>query len=245
MCWTTWPKREVECYALGVCDLFTSGYISSNHREYEQWKVYKYSGWIFMTSCCQTIWKLSFYFLRRQRPMSCFFEDNYMKTENNLDCLDWPWQSPDIIKIENVWRMLKIRLKRSLKTIRNRDDLVREAIRIWESLTVPYIRDLYHTIPRQIQAVIASKGHITKYWIFRVSTVYIYLIRTFASLLLIYFYKWRQVKTCINSGIWLYSMWTNVIPLPSSSLYISYKTTYFHSILMKSFLSRFSWNFHL
>jgi hypothetical protein len=37
-----------------------------------------------------------------------------------------------------------------------------------------------------------------------------------------------------------YSMWTNVIPFPPSSLYISYETTYFHNILMKSFLSRFS-----
>jgi hypothetical protein len=65
-----------------------------------------------------------------------------------------------------VLHILKIRLKRSLETIRNRDDLEREVLRIWESLTVPYIRDLYHTIPRQLQAVIASKGHITKYRLF-------------------------------------------------------------------------------
>jgi hypothetical protein len=38
----------------------------------------------------------------------------------------------------------------------------------------------------------------------------------------------------------IYSMWTKVIPFPPSSLYISYKTTYFPNILMKSFLSRFS-----
>jgi hypothetical protein len=37
-----------------------------------------------------------------------------------------------------------------------------------------------------------------------------------------------------------YNMWTKVIPFPPSSLYISYKTTYFHNTLMKSFLSRFS-----
>ena len=35
----------------------------------------------------------------------------------------------------------------------------------------------------------------------------------------------------------MYSMWTKVIPFPTSSLYISYKTTYFHNILMKSFLT--------
>ena len=40
-----------------------------------------------------------------------------------------------------------------------------------------------------------------------------------------------------------YSMLTKVIPFPPSSLYISYKTIYFHNILMKSFLIGFSWNF--
>jgi len=41
----------------------------------------------------------------------------------------------------------------------------------------------------------------------------------------------------------LYNMWTKVIPFPPSSLYISYKTVYYHNILMKSFLIWFSWNF--
>ena len=90
-----------------------------------------------------------FIFQDDNAPCHPFLRTTTWKTENNLDCLDWPSQSPDINIIENVWRILKIRLKRSLETIRNRDDLVREVLRIWESLTVPYIRDLliYHTIP--------------------------------------------------------------------------------------------------
>jgi hypothetical protein len=35
-----------------------------------------------------------------------------------------------------------------------------------------------------------------------------------------------------------YSMWTKVIPFPPSSLYISYRTIYFHIIVMKSFLRK-------
>ena len=35
-------------------------------------------------------------------------------------------------------------------------------------------------------------------------------------------------------------MWTKMIPFPPSSLYISYKITYFQNIVMKSFLSQFS-----
>ena len=85
------------------------------------------------------------------------------KNANDLDCLDWPSQSPDINIIENIWLILKIRLRKSLTAIKTRDDLITEVLRIWSSLTVPYIRNLYHTIPRRLRAVIASKGHITKY----------------------------------------------------------------------------------
>jgi hypothetical protein len=97
---------------------------------------------------------------------SFIFQDDNAPCHASTDCLDWPSKSPEINIIENVWHILKIRLKRYLVTIRNRDDLVREVLRMWESLTVPYIRDLYHTIPRPLQAVIASKGHITKYRLF-------------------------------------------------------------------------------
>jgi hypothetical protein len=38
---------------------------------------------------------------------------------------------------------------------------------------------LYHTdYPRRLQTASKTKGYITKYWKFCVSTVYIYLIRT-------------------------------------------------------------------
>ena len=105
---------------------------------------------------------LHFIFQNNNAPCHASLRTTTWKTENNLDCIDWPSQFPDINIIENhVWRILKIRLKRSLETIRNRDDLVREVLRIWESLTVtvPYIRDLYHTIPRRLQAVIVGMSH--------------------------------------------------------------------------------------
>ena len=47
--------------------------------------------------------------------------------------------------------------------IRTREDLTNQVMRIWASLTAPYIQALYQTIPRRLKAVIDSKGHITKY----------------------------------------------------------------------------------
>jgi hypothetical protein len=50
-------------------------------------------------------------------------------------------------------------------------------------------------------------------------------------------YYMHSLYRCMDKKIYyMYSMWTKVIPFPPSSLYISYKTIYFHNILMKSFL---------
>ena len=102
-----------------------------------------------MTSCYETIWKFSFYFPEDDiAPCHASLRTTTWKTENNLDFLDWPSQSPDINIIENVWHILKIRLKRSLETIRNRDDLSRF---FFENLGTPnsstYKRPLPHYSP--------------------------------------------------------------------------------------------------
>ena len=50
---------------------------------------------------------------------SFIFQDDNAPCHASTDCLDWPSKSPEINIIENVWHILKIRLKRYLVTIRN------------------------------------------------------------------------------------------------------------------------------
>ena len=83
------------------------------------------------------------------------------KRENKLNCLNWPFQSPDII--ENVWRTNKIKLQNYKCDILNKKILVREVKKIWVGLTPAYIQSLYNSISRIIRSVIVTKGHITKY----------------------------------------------------------------------------------
>ena len=42
------------------------------------------------------------------------------KRENELNCLNWPSQSPDLNIIENVWRTIKIKLQNSKCDILNK-----------------------------------------------------------------------------------------------------------------------------
>ena len=53
------------------------------------------------------------------------------KRENELNCLIWPSQSPDLNIIENVWRTIKIKLQNSKCDILNKKILVREVKKIW------------------------------------------------------------------------------------------------------------------
>ena len=87
----------------------------------------------------------------------------HWKTENNIETLPWPSQSPDFNIIENVWRTIKVQLGKRLGEIQSQKDLINVVLDIWGSLDQAYIRGLYNTIPSRLQAVLKAKGAITKY----------------------------------------------------------------------------------
>jgi hypothetical protein len=45
-------------------------------------------------------------------PVHQLVQTKLWKDNNDVDCLDWPSQSPDLNIIENIWRLIKIRLQR-------------------------------------------------------------------------------------------------------------------------------------
>ena len=85
------------------------------------------------------------------------------KNSNQINCLSWPSQSPDINIIENLWLVLKTRLQRVSHRIQNKEDLFRHILEIWQSIPLHHIQNLYGSLPRRLRAVLVNKGHITKY----------------------------------------------------------------------------------
>ena len=83
--------------------------------------------------------------------------------EKEVTVLDWPGNSPDLNPIENIWGVLKRRLAES--TITTKQELISRIINLWfRDPTIPdIIQKVMDSMPKRMQAVIASNGGHTTF----------------------------------------------------------------------------------
>ena len=77
---------------------------------------------------------------------------------------EWPPQSPDLNIIENVWRMMKVKLYEDAGSITTRAELVQRLQLQWRDITTEKIQELHSLLPSRMAAVIKRKSTITKYY---------------------------------------------------------------------------------
>lgn len=86
---------------------------------------------------------------------------NYL-TRKSLRLLpDWPANSPDISIIENLWTILKQKIRERQPTSVN--ELWEVAKQEWENIPNDTIITLYESLPNRINAVLTASGASTKY----------------------------------------------------------------------------------
>ena len=81
-------------------------------------------------------------------------------SEREIEVISWPPVSPDLNLIESIWSVLKSKLK---KTYVSREDLIEDIINSYNLIPSDYIKNLYSSMRRRIEAVIDSDGLPTKY----------------------------------------------------------------------------------
>lgn len=86
---------------------------------------------------------------------------NAWKDKNGIEQMNWPPQSPDCNPIENVWALLKARLKG--KSFRSLKDLTRFLHRQWNSFSHSYAQNLSESMPSRCARVIEKEGEWIKY----------------------------------------------------------------------------------
>lgn len=83
--------------------------------------------------------------------------------ENNIRTMEWPPQSPDLSPIENIWNVMKMKMKarrprpRTFATMRN------AMMEIWETLEDRIRVDLLNTFRGRLTKCLAAKGDIIKF----------------------------------------------------------------------------------
>ncbi|KAI2644721.1 Transposable element Tcb1 transposase [Labeo rohita] len=82
-------------------------------------------------------------------------------TDHGITVLNWPANSPDLNPIENLWDIVKRKLRDARP---NTLDELKAAIEAsWASITPQQCHRLIASMPRRIEAVISAKGFRTKY----------------------------------------------------------------------------------
>jgi transposase len=83
------------------------------------------------------------------------------KADHGVEVIDWPANSPDLNPMENVWAVLKDRLrKRRYSSLIGFKRCISEE---WKKLSVEYAQNLSLSMTRRCQAVIAQAGEWTLY----------------------------------------------------------------------------------
>ncbi len=83
--------------------------------------------------------------------------------DHGVTVLDWPANSPDLNPIENLWGIVKRKMRDTRPN--NADDLKATVKETWASIPPQQCHKLITPMPRRIEAVIKAKGAPTKYWV--------------------------------------------------------------------------------
>ncbi len=83
--------------------------------------------------------------------------------DHGVTVLDWPANSPDLNPIENLWGIVKRKMRDTRPN--NADDLKATVKETWASIPPQQCHKLITSMPRRIEAVIKAKWAPTKYWV--------------------------------------------------------------------------------
>ncbi len=104
-----------------------------------------------------------FIFQQYLAPAHTSKSTNSWLNDHGVGVLDWPGDSPDLNTIDNLWGIVKKKMRN--KSSKNADELKASVKETWASIPPQQCHKLITSMPRRIEAVIKAKGAPTKHWV--------------------------------------------------------------------------------
>lgn len=83
--------------------------------------------------------------------------------DNGVPSINWPPYSPDLNPIENIWGILKRRLRRSTPAPTTVEEVAHKFEQTWNGLSVCTLHKLYDGMPARVHSCILKKRFPIRY----------------------------------------------------------------------------------
>ncbi len=121
--------------------------------------VYQYILEYFMLSSADQLFKdADFIFQQDLLPAHTAKSSKSWLNDHGVGVLDWPANSPDLNPIENLWGIVKKKMRNKRQMRKNTDELKATVKETWASIPPQQCRKLITSMPHRIEAVIKAKG---------------------------------------------------------------------------------------
>ncbi len=108
--------------------------------------------------------------------------------DHGIPVLNWPANSPDLNPIENLWGVVKRKMRYARPN--NAEELKATIRATWALITPEQCHRLIDSMPRRIAAVIQAKGAPTKYWVLYMLILFMFILFSWPRFLKILSLYW-------------------------------------------------------
>ncbi len=108
--------------------------------------------------------------------------------DHGIPVLNWPANSPDLNPIENLWGIVKRKMRYARPN--NAEELKATIRATWALITPEQCHRLIDSMPRRIAAVIQAKGAQTKYWVLYMLILFMFILFSWPRFLKILSLYW-------------------------------------------------------
>ncbi len=147
---------DLECNVICLCWSTVFSVYSQRSHLTETFRVY-----LILPSAYKLYEDADFIFQQDLAPVHTAKGTKSWFNDHGVTVLDWPVNSPDLYPIENLWSIVKRKMRDTRPN--DADDLKAAIKAIWASITPEQCHRLIDSMPRHIDAVICAKGDPTKY----------------------------------------------------------------------------------